>query len=283
MTKPAPATEGPFFDARLAVDRPRLQLACKKLKPPADGVYRFIGTTPTRDRDGDEIPVKGWDFKAFRDNPRLLWSHNYMVPPIGKVTKIKKEEVDGVEGIVFDVVFASTPFAQEIRQLVDEDMLSAVSVGFRPTKSRWIEEEEGEREIRHDEFPDTRLGKVFLKKELLELSIVNVPANPGALRVKALAGQPMPYELYQTLGVEPTQTSIYLGPEGSASMQLKTTDAGVRVAGFHGMTFEGDGRPTSLPGVSTNSWGPSMCRLSRKLSATITRRSSRPHPNVWRC
>lgn len=151
-------------------------------------VYRFIGTTATRDRQGDEIPLKGWDFKSYRKNPVVLWAHDYGTPPIGKVTKITSESVKDKDAIVFDVKFAETPFAEEIRSLVHGGFLSATSVGFRSLKSQWIEEDEETREERRKQEPDAMPGREFLKKELLELSIVPVPANAEALRVKAMDG-----------------------------------------------------------------------------------------------
>jgi len=147
-------------------------------------VIKFIGTTAVRDRMGDEIPLSGWDFKAYRKNPIVLWAHDYSQPPIGRTLKIKKEEVEeGKQGWAFEVEFApgdANPKAEQIYQLVKRGFVNAVSVGFQSHESQWIEEEEDDKEKSNDK-PDIRPGKIFKKKELLELSVVPVPANPEAL------------------------------------------------------------------------------------------------------
>jgi hypothetical protein len=63
-----------------------------------------------------------------------------------------------------------SPFADTVRQLVEGGWLKATSVGFRPLE--W-------------KFNEQRGGFDFTKQELLEFSIVPVPANPEA-RLRAL-------------------------------------------------------------------------------------------------
>ena len=64
--------------------------------------------------------------------------------------------------------FASSGFAQHIKSLVKERMLSATSVGFRPLKWQFSKDRE-------------RGGGIdFIEQELLEFSIVTVPANSEA-------------------------------------------------------------------------------------------------------
>ena len=168
-----------------------------------DRTLRFIGTTAVRDRMGDEIPLSGWDFKAYRKNPVVLWAHDYSTPPVGKVTKIAREDLgDGKKGWVFDVKFAKGEkqrLAEQVYDLCQQGMLNAVSVGFKSLASKWIEESEDEKEARKKETPDNHPGKVFSKKELLELSLVPVPANPEALMVARKKGMELPKELNAVL------------------------------------------------------------------------------------
>jgi len=164
----------------------------------ADRVIRFRGTTPIRDRQGDEIPLKGWKFEPFLKNPVVPWAHRYDEPPVGKVTEIVRKK----NAWEFAVEFAEKedhPLADRIFKLVKKGFINAVSVGFRSLKSKWIDPDEDEEKARAEEEPDARPGKVFKEKELLELSIVPVPCNPEALVVARSEGMELPKELDEYL------------------------------------------------------------------------------------
>lgn len=118
---------------------------------------RVVATDFTEDRDGERIDVKGLDIKNFKKNPVLMFGHNHQILPVGKATKIK---VEG-DKLTFEPEFsAATQHARDVSALWEEGVLNAVSVGF---------------------IPQERDGNVFTKSELLEISVVNVPANPNAL------------------------------------------------------------------------------------------------------
>jgi len=120
-------------------------------------VFTVVASSEARDREGEVLPAKGWELDNFNKNPVLLWAHDATSLPIGKVTDIA---VKGTE-LVAKFVFGAHDFAQDVKQLVKDKILNAVSVGFMPTG----ENEKGE----------------TTGQELLELSIVNVPANQEAL------------------------------------------------------------------------------------------------------
>jgi len=84
------------------------------------------------------------------------------MPPIGKVVRL------WLEGgkLKATATFSNQPFAQRVRELVDDRILQAVSVGFMPIN--WT-------------FNHKRDGIDFEQQDLLELSIVPVPANPESL------------------------------------------------------------------------------------------------------
>lgn len=158
-------------------------------------VVQFVGTTGIRDRYGDEIPLDGWDFTNYLKNPVVLFGHDYRSLPIGRTLKIERKRVNGKLAWVFDVEFADkelNPLADQVFKLVKRGFLRSVSVGFRSLHSQEIEETEKERKEREEETPDVKPGKVFKKKELLELSIVPVPANPEALLVETKKGLEVP-------------------------------------------------------------------------------------------
>lgn len=125
-----------------------------------EGEIIGIASTDTPDRDGEVIKQEGWDLTNFQKNPVLLASHNYHEFPIGKATDIAVH--DGK--LMFKAVFSeATEKAKEAYALVKEGILSAFSVGFIPREY------------------DQKEARIITKAELLEISLVAVPANPAAI------------------------------------------------------------------------------------------------------
>lgn len=119
-----------------------------------------IASTETQDRQGEIIKQDGWELKQFKANPVIMLNHNYYEFPIGKAIKIKVE--DGK--LTFKMVFSETlDKAKEAYELVKEGIMNCFSVGFIPK-----------------EF-DANNQNIITKAELLEISLVSVPANPQAV------------------------------------------------------------------------------------------------------
>lgn len=150
----------------------RKQFVCEKAPEPDQSTrYRqFIVSTAAVDRDNDSISPKGWHLDNYRKNPVVLFAHDYTSLPIGKCSNIKM--VGGQ--LIATAEFADHDMANTVMRLVDGGFLNATSVGFRPMKYQ---------------LNDERKGVDFEEQELLEFSIVPVPANPEALIVaRELAG-----------------------------------------------------------------------------------------------
>lgn len=142
-----------------------------------------VASTGSLDRDEEILEPTGWNLDNFRKSPRLLWSHDPHLLPIGKVTDIKINE----KGLIFDAEFAEkeNPFAHQVANLVKNGFINSFSVGFKPLE---------------------RDGNIFKKMELLEISLVNVPANPEARlsreyksfnrMIKAMAKGVIPYSIH---------------------------------------------------------------------------------------
>ena len=97
-----------------------------------EDVYVGVATSNIPDRLGDVVNVKGvLNLEEYLSNPVLLWMHD-MREPIGKVVDAKILE----DRIEVSFKFASTPKAQEIKQLVDEGVVNALSIGFISKKTR---------------------------------------------------------------------------------------------------------------------------------------------------
>lgn len=130
---------------------------------------RFVFSDGGVDRDNDTISPDGWDLSSFVKNPVILFAHSHRDLPIGKAVSVGVE--DGK--LVGVVEFAAHAMAQTVYDLVKGGFLRATSVGFRP--------------LEFAQNPD-RNGVDFKRQELLETSIVPVPANPRALMQAAASG-----------------------------------------------------------------------------------------------
>lgn len=130
-------------------------------------VHRFVISTQNPDRDKDVIQVHGWRFENYNKNPVVLFGHNYRSLPVavGSSPSIEGDKVLSNADFSASKVDA---FAETVRQFVKAKVLRASSVGFDPLK--WV-------------FDEERRGYDFVEQELLEWSIVPVPANAEALQL----------------------------------------------------------------------------------------------------
>jgi len=130
-------------------------------------VHRFVISTENPDRDKDVIHVDGWRFENFNKNPVVLFGHNYRGLPVAVGSP---PTVEGFK-VLSNADFAASrvdAFAETVRQYVKAKVLRACSVGFDPMK--WMYNEE-------------RRGYDFVEHELLEWSIVPVPANAECIQL----------------------------------------------------------------------------------------------------
>lgn len=158
-----------------------------------EGSFEVVASSGKVDRMGDSIDPKGWFLKNYKKNPVILWSHSTggmfgstAIPPVAKAEKVW---VDNDKELKIKGKWADTPFAQELRTLVEGGFLNAVSVGFLPLvediKGMIEIDEKMYRRVTDDEIEkgiyDNEYGEKFTKQELLETSWVSVPALPQAL------------------------------------------------------------------------------------------------------
>ena len=123
-----------------------------------------------RARATPELELGGLQFDNYRRNPVVMWAHDAVGRspsgglPIGRTLSIGRA-TDG--GIVAEFEFLDDdPFAQRIRNAWDKGFLQAASISWLPLESR----------------PAANGGLRDIRSELLEWSIVSVPADPDALR-----------------------------------------------------------------------------------------------------
>lgn len=138
-------------------------LEVKEFEDGNERVIKGIATTPTPDRVGDVVEPLGVEFK----NPLpLLWQHE-ADKPVGLVTFSKPTK----KGIEFEARLPKDVPEGKLRDRIEEawqsvklGLVRAVSIGFRTLEYELIKEG----------------GVRFNRSEVMELSLVTIPANADA-------------------------------------------------------------------------------------------------------
>lgn len=157
-------------------------LVYKIAEQSASDPAEFILSDETIDRYGDVISVDGWDLRNFTKtrNPIALFNH-HSDDVIGRWENVR------VEGkrLLGRLVLAdegTSDLINKVRKLWKQGILRAVSVGFRALAKEKLTDDA-------DEF----WGPFrYLRQELVECSLVAVPANPNALQISRAFGDSRP-------------------------------------------------------------------------------------------
>ena len=165
-------------------------------------VIEGIASTPTPDRYQDIVDPLGAKYALPMP---LLWQHHH-AEPVGHVEFAELTE----EGIPFRATLARTDEPGTLKDRLDEAwqsvklrLVRAVSIGFRPLESSYMQETGGIR---------------FLSWEWLELSLVTIPANSEAT--------------INTIRSIDTTTRAALGIGGGHVVRLNQSPARVRATPF---------------------------------------------------
>lgn len=143
-------------------------VSAKSMHGDEQRVFTFRASTAALDRQGETIDQNGWMLDSYRRNPVILDSHRYgsIDDVIGRAVRVEPTE----NGLEVDVEFAETERGQMARRMVDQGFLKTVSVGFRSLERRPAANGQP---MQHT------------KSELLEVSMVAIPANREAVRIRA--------------------------------------------------------------------------------------------------
>ena len=127
----------------------------------SDDSINFVMSATTVDRDGDTIDVKAYESATKLDKIPALFNHDAS-KPFGYFHKLRvvSDELRGT------LVTASTNLGKMIKQLILDGVPLSSSIGFRG---------KGER--------NKKGGIHFKELELLECSVVSIPAHPRAVQV----------------------------------------------------------------------------------------------------
>jgi HK97 family phage prohead protease len=140
------------------------------VKEASGGVFiEGFANKATIDRGDEIITTDAWELDNFKRNPIILFNHGMDSlggTPVGKATEIKQTD----QGLFLKVKLSNSqaPGIKMVRDLVEERILKAFSVGFNPKQSDMIQ-------------IDGKDVRQISKAELFEVSIVGVPMNQDSL------------------------------------------------------------------------------------------------------
>ena len=155
--------------------------------------HQMVIAARERSRNGDELNLRGVSFKSYRKNPVVLWAHDsYRGIPIAKTVKIGHDEQGR---IVADFEFNSDDeFAARVENAWNGGFIRAASIRFMPTKVVEMMDEQG------------RVDRLRIEEsDLLEWSLVPIPADPDAVKAGARALN-LPEEIFRGLEPEPEES-----------------------------------------------------------------------------
>jgi HK97 family phage prohead protease len=137
---------------------------------------RVVAASGKADRTGDIVKVDGIELANFKKNPIILWAHDHYGLPVAKA--VEMAVVGGKLVMLLEFAPKETyEFADTVYKLVKGGFLKGVSIGARVLEAEWLVNEQ-----------DEIVGRQFSKLELLELSVVPIPADSKALITAVKSG-----------------------------------------------------------------------------------------------
>ncbi len=126
-------------------------------------------TSRSVDRYGDVVEPRGGRLENFKKNPVVLFGHRDWNFPIGRNRGLEVSDIEVVATTEFAGLEQSHADAETAYRLARDGFLKAWSIGFMPIT--WSE----------DEALPGQDGWWFKEWELMEYSLVPIPANPDAI------------------------------------------------------------------------------------------------------
>lgn len=188
----------------------------------------FIASDESRDSAHTILLQDGWDLSRFEKNPIIGYNHQVY-------GSWKPEDVDFVIGkghayiedkkLLVDITFEPAEInalADKVYKKVLFGSLNSVSVGFIPIRGHWSDKE--------DEGPGKKNETYFYDEmQLLEISVVNIPANGNANKKGEGEVEDELNEI-RALAPKPKETTDEGPVEMSLDDQMKLTMAAAEAA-----------------------------------------------------
>lgn len=172
-----------------------------------------IASTTAIDSYG-EIVVQDWDLKRYLNNPVVLFGHSAWDMPIGHASNVRVEN-NQLLATLHLVDEKANPMAERVWQGVKQGSLRAVSVGFRTKGNPSTAEVNGKPVL------------MLTGNELVEISIVAIPANPEAIALQAKAFQDIRALAERGASTETPNMSILVTLAAVLSLPSSSTEADI--------------------------------------------------------
>lgn len=145
-----------------------------------NGIFEAMISTEATDRRGDVVRAAGAKIENYLKNPVVMWAHDYSQPPVAKALSLEIIAGKGIRSTFQFPLWGTSQHSDTVRKLWAGGFLNAVSIGFIPLASEDIKSEDPNSWFTPQDYQEW---------ELLEYSIVPIPANQEALRmaIKTLA------------------------------------------------------------------------------------------------
>lgn len=143
----------------------KLSFELKLLPQTKDGKVWFEGyaNTVTKDRVNDSVLPSAFikSLPTYMTNPQLLYQHNWDIS-VGSITEAKPDD----KGLFVKGFVSAAPDCESYRTKVLERVLRTLSIGYNEVDS---------------EMDEASKTKIVKEVELLEISLVTIPANAEAI------------------------------------------------------------------------------------------------------
>ena len=165
--------------------------------PLTDDPLTYVMSDETVDRMGDVIEAKGWRLENFVKNPIALFGHDHTFI-VGHWTNVKVQGGKLI-GKLNLLPAGVSERLDEIRAAVEAGVLRSVSVGFTADPDQVERMKTG--------------GLRFRAADLMECSLVSVPANPNAL------------QMAKSLNLSPEAKALIFASDEEAAAKPRTAAA----------------------------------------------------------
>ena len=145
-------------------------------------------STGRLDRGNRIVEPGGWKLANFRRAPRVLADHDYSIERvIGKAIDTKVVDLPRIgQALISTTEFAKEGLGAVAFQLIQADLVNSWSVGWQGIESHRIGELDDCEAC--EKAGNVEWGRHFVTQELLEYSLVAIPANPDAVNGLLAAG-----------------------------------------------------------------------------------------------
>jgi len=184
-----------------------------KVNGEAGVIIEGYANTAVIDRTGDIILPSAWvrGCEEYRKNPILLFAHKQEAP-IGKVISMRTSK-EGLHVEAF--VSAAAEKTHNIITLIKDKVLKSFSVGFR---------------VKENKFDRKTGANTITDLELLEISVVSIPANQGSL-----------FSLRKNFETEEEYLSYLKNFDIKEKKSLKAGVTSLDESHYHAFEVDGDG------------------------------------------